>query len=609
MSQIALSIRRNNWRNVGKERRAGVLAPLFSVYSNKSAGVGDLDDLKALSDWCGRSGLSILQLLPMNETGSTFCPYDAVSSFALEPMYISLENLPGAKDKAMKQKIAGLKKKFPAGEEHVNYGVKEAKRNLLRQVYLCSGEENGCGRKEFKKFVSKAEYWLDDFAIFKALKAHHQGKPWYEWPDDHRDSNSEEIYAFRKEHKNEIDFEKWMQWIAFMQFKAAGTHAAAKGVLICGDLPILTSRDSADVWAHREFFKLDLSSGAPTDMYCAKGQRWSMPVYDWDAIANDGYRYIREKLKFAENFYDMIRIDHVVGLFRIWSIPYNEPPESEGLNGSFDPADEKAWKGHGRAILSVMLNSASMLLTAEDLGMIPKECTEALREFEIPGNEVQRWVKGWTTSHNFLEPEEYRLFSVAMLSTHDTANWPAWWENEAGTVDEALFVRRAAGRNIDCESAKAKLFDPDLSRHGRLRWRKSVTSADLLAAALGKRKEEIADFVDMYENSYLEKEKLWKHLGLKGDMREKSDPEIVESALNITFNSKSIFCIELLNDYLYMADIFKGDPYKNRINSPGTVNKTNWSMVIPISLEELLPHKIGENIKNMVISARRSYNP
>ncbi|MDO8525363.1 MAG: 4-alpha-glucanotransferase [Candidatus Omnitrophota bacterium] len=607
MSQIALSISRNNWKNVGKKRRAGVLAPLFSLYSSGSAGVGDFRDLGLFSEWCKRAGLSILQLLPMNETGSTFCPYDAVSSFALEPMYISLEGLPESGDRAVRAKIANLKKKFPAGKKHVHYGIKNAKLTLLRQIFSSDGKGNNS--EDFKAFVSENEYWIDDFALFKVLKAYHEGRPWHEWADGYRDRDFNKIDAFRKDHALELDFEKWMQWIAFSQFKSARKYAAAKGVLICGDIPILTSRDSADVWAHREFFKLDLSSGAPTDMYCAKGQRWSMPVYDWDAIANDGYRYIKEKLKFAENFYDMIRIDHVVGLFRIWSIPYNEPPESEGLNGSFDPADEKAWKGHGRAILSVMLNSASMLLTAEDLGMIPKECTEALREFEIPGNEVQRWVKGWTTSHDFLEPKEYRLFSVAMLSTHDTANWPAWWENEAGTVDEALFVRRAAGRNIDCESTKINLFDPDLSRHGRLRWRKSVTSADLLAAALGKRKEEIADFVDMYENSYLEKEKLWKHLGLKGDMKEKSDPKIVEAALNVTFSSKSIFCIELLTDYLYMADMLKGDPYQNRINRPGTVNKNNWSMVIPLSLEELLARKVGAKIKNMVISARRSYNP
>ena len=598
-------MRKNNWKDIGKKRRAGVLVPLFSVYSKKSVGIGDLRDLNILSDWCEKTGLSILQLLPMNEVGPTFCPYDGLSSFALEPAYISLKDLPEAEDKALRSKIAALKKKFPAGEGHVNYGIKEAKLNLLRQAYSLSRKKSGYDSKEFKKFISETGYWLDDFALFKTLKAYHQGKPWYEWPDEHRGRNPEKIELFRKEHAEEIGFEKWVQWITFTQFKAAGAYAAAKNILICGDLPILTSRDSADVWAHPELFKLAFLAGAPQDMYCAKGQRWGMSVYDWDAIANDDYRYLREKMKFAENFYDIVRIDHIVGLFRIWSIPYNEPQENEGLKGSFDPPDEKTWKDHGRGILSVMLESTSMLFSAEDLGMIPKECTQTLKELEIPGNDVQRWVKDWAVSHDFLKPKDYRLFSVAMLSTHDTTNWPAWWENEAGTVDEALFVRRTAGRNIDCESAKLKLFDPGLSKHGRLRWRESIVSADILADALGKRKEEIADFIDMYENSYLEKEKLWKHLGLKGAMREKSCPEIVEAALNITLGSRSIFCIELLIDYLYLAGALDGDPYKVRINRPGTVSKANWSFVIPIPLEELLRHKVSAKIKTMARSSRR----
>ena len=580
-----------------------MLAPLFSVYSKESVGIGDFFDFDLISDWCARSGLSILQLLPMNEVGPTFCPYDAVSSFALEPMYISLANLPEARERYTRSAIAELKKKFPTGARHVNYEIKNAKRALLWQIYSRDGK--GYGSKEFKEFVAKNEYWIDDFALFKVLKAYHEGRPWYKWADGYRDRNFEKIDAFRKEHAQEIDFEKWVQWIAFAQFETAREHAASRGVLFCGDLPILTSRDSADVWAHPELFRLDFSSGAPPDMYCAKGQRWGMPTYNWEAIASDDYRYIKEKLGCAENFYDIVRIDHIVGLFRIWSIPCKEPPENEGLNGFFDPPDENTWKAHGLAILSSMLESTSMLFIAEDLGIIPKDCPAVLKECGIPGNDVQRWVKDWLVSHDFLAPKDYRLLSVAMLSTHDTTNWPAWWENEAGTVDEALFIRRTMGRGIDYEKAKGKLFDPALSRRGRLRWLDSITSVEVLADALSKRKEEIADFIDMYNNTYREKEKLWKHLGFKSAMREKSDREIIGRAINVTLTSRSIFCIELLTDYLYMADIFEGDPYKNRINKPGTVDKSNWSVVIPIPLEKLLEHEIGSKIMEMTSSAGR----
>ena len=601
---MAKNIPQNNWKDIGKKRRAGVLAPLFLVYSGHSAGVGDLHDLLLLADWCGKSGLSILQLLPMNEVGSTFCPYDAVSSFALEPMYISLGDLPEARERTVRSKIADLKKKFPAGKRHVDYGIKDAKKVLLWQIYS-AGRYAGRASKEFEAFASENEYWLDDFALFKVLKAYHEERPWYEWADGYRDRDFSKIDAFRREHAREIGFEKWMQWIAFTQFKAARKYAAENGVLICGDLPILMSRDSADVWAHRKFFKLDFSAGAPPDMYCAKGQRWGMPTYNWEAIAGDDYRYLKEKLKYAGNFYDILRIDHIVGLFRIWSIPYNEPLENEGLNGAFDPVDDKTWKDHGCAILSAMLGSASICFIAEDLGIIPKDCPATLKELAIPGNDVQRWTKDWAVAHDFLAPKAYRLFSVAMLSTHDTTNWSAWWENEAGTVDEALFVRRTHGRGIDYEKAKLKLFDPALSRHGRLRWRKSVVSSEVLAQGLGKRKEEIADFIDTYENTYREKERLWKDLGIKGAMREKCDREIVEAALDITFNARSIFCVELLIDYLCMADLFRGDPYPVRVNRPGTVDKTNWSIVMPLPLEKLLEHKLCARIKSMALGAGR----
>jgi len=593
----------DTWKSIGALKRAGLLVPLFSVYSKDSVGIGDLADLKLLIDLCARTGCSIIQLLPMNEIGSTFCPYDAISSFALEPTYISLGELPSAKDKAIKAKIDKAKKILPAGSLYVDYAIKEAKREILWDMFLVEG---GAESAELKKFTDTNKYWIEDFAIFKVLKNHHAGKPWYDWEDHYRDRDSRSLKSFYKEHGKEIAFQKWMQLAAFGQFSAAKQYAASKGVLVKGDLPILISRDSADVWAHPEFFKLDFSAGAPPDMYCAKGQRWGMPTYDWDAIAADRYRYPKAKLGYAENFYDILRIDHAVGFFRIWSIRQEEPAENEGLNGVFDPADQNVWEEHGRQLLSVMLESTRMLLCAEDLGMIPKACPETLKEFGIPGNDVQRWVKDWKTRHDFLPPKEYRELSVAMLSTHDTTNWAAWWENEAGTVDEALFVRKCRERGIDYEAVKERLFDAARSRHGRLRWLESVTSKEVLAYVLGKPEQELLDFIDMYENSYLEKEKLWKQLRLKGDMREKADAEIVAAALKVTLGSRSIFSIELIIDYLYTADMFKGDPYRYRVNKPGTVAKTNWSLTIPLSLEDLLKNKVCGTIKELVSSSGRS---
>ncbi|MBU0895527.1 MAG: 4-alpha-glucanotransferase [Candidatus Omnitrophica bacterium] len=591
----------DKWKTIGTYRRAGLLAPLFSVYSKNSAGIGDFGDLKLLVDLCEKTGCSILQLLPMNEIGATFCPYDAISSFALEPAYVSLSAVPSADDKAIKARIERIKKFFPVGRGHIDYAIREEKRQALLDIFIAGG----ASAPGFKKFTESNKYWLDDLALYKVIKTHNLGKPWYEWREGYAYRDKDALSQFEAEHKKDIVFQKWIQWVLYGQFKAAKEYAASKSVLIKGDLPILISRDSADVWAHPEYFKLDFAAGSPPDMYCSKGQRWGMPTYDWDRIAADNYRYFKEKLEYAENFYDILRVDHVVGLFRIWSIPYDEPPESEGLKGSFDPPDENVWRDHGSRILSVMSENTDMLLCAEDLGMIPKACPEVLKEFGIPGNEVERWVKDWSVTHDFLAPKEYRAVSVAMLSTHDTTNWAAWWDNEAGTVDQALFIRKCRDRGIDFESVKEKLFDPKRSGHGRLRWQNIVSTKEIYVGILGKREEELMDFLDMYENTYGEKEKLWVQFKLKGAMREKCDTDIITSALNITLSSRSIFSIELLMDYLYLADVFKGDPYQYRINVPGTIAKTNWSLVLPLSLEELLKHKVAGKIEAMVEASDR----
>lgn len=600
----------NNWNRIGLIRRAGVLIPLFSVYSKRSLGIGEFEDLKLIVDWCVKTGNSIIQLLPMNEVGSTFCPYDSLSSFALEPMYISLGLLKkGVKMESIRADRSHVDGSTeltidPERSRRVDYRVKEEKTNLLWNIYL--SKKHPSSNKGLKIFCDENAYWLDDFSLFKALKIYHGQAPWYEWNEGYKNRDSFLLEQFAKEHKEEISFYKWTQAQAFKQFKDAKDYAESKKVLLKGDLPMLVSRDSADVWAHPEFFKLEYAAGAPPDMYCAKGQRWGMPTYNWDCIEANEFVYVKEKLKFAENFYDILRIDHVVGLFRIWSIPYNEPMENHGLNGFFDPADEKVWPEHGKKLLSVLQNNTSIVLCAEDLGIIPKVCPDTLKEMEIPGNDVQRWTKDWKTKHDFLRPEEYRKFSVAMLSTHDTANWSAWWENEAGTVDEDFFIRRCQDRQVAMDAVKERLFDPTRSRHGRLRWKEEIDSVKKLTDILGKPPEEIKYIIELYENTYLEKNKLWKYLNIKGAMRESASSKIVKAALEITAASESFLCIELIFDLLSLADIYKDDPYQYRINRPGTVSPDNWSLKIPISLEELLKHKVNKAIKEIVVNSGRA---
>jgi 4-alpha-glucanotransferase len=590
----------DKWRRVGTQLRAGVLAPLFSVYSSQSTGCGDICDIMKLVDWCVATGNSIIQLLPMNDMAGVMCPYDAVSSFALDPVFISLEHINKHYGQKYSDAIAALRAQFPAGTPHVDWGIKQAKLNLLWDIFC---NEDYC-KDDCDQFCREQRYWLDDYALFRALKQTHDQKAWFDWPHQYKNRDQGALSSFWGTHQHEIAFHMWLQWNIYLQFVEAKQYAQSKGVLLKGDLPILVSRDSADVWSHPDFFKLELASGAPPDMYAAKGQRWGMPTYNWQNIAYYSYEYLKAKLWYAQNFYDIVRVDHVVGLFRIWSISHNEPLENQGLNGFFDPPDEQLWGKQGSQILQVMLGATDMLLCAEDLGVIPAVCTETLKHLGIPGNDVQRWIKDWNHTHTFLGPECFRQLSVAMLSTHDTTNWAAWWKYEAGTVDQTLFARKCGQYGIDYAHVENMLFDTHLSAHGRLRWKRGITP-EAVCVAFGRAQHCMGDIMDLYFNSYGEKEKLWKQLGMPAAMQEDATEELIHRALGLTLDSKAVFVVNTLIDWLAMSGCLSGDVWEWRINTPGTVSAANWTLTMPLSLDDMINHPLTAQIRFMITQTHR----
>jgi 4-alpha-glucanotransferase len=330
-----------------------------------------------------------------------------------------------------------------------------------------------------------------------------------------------------------------------------------------------------------------------------------MPAYDWERIAANGYDYPVAKVQYAEKFFDFFRIDHVVGVFRLWTIDVNEPLENEGQNGRFDPADEAVWEEHGKKILRAWLEHTRMLPCAEDLGTVPQCSYRVLEEFGIPGIDVQRWVKDWANTRDFKDPSEYRKNSIAVLSTHDSASFVGWWEFEAGTVDEMLFRRMCGNCGTDFEKVKDVLFDPEKSRHGRLRWNDSVTDVPHLLSVLGRSESEAWRLVDMYKGSFNEKQKFWEYAGLRGPFEEKCSWRLLERALSRILAAASVFSVQLIQDWLSMSRSFREDPWYFRINFPGTMDERNWSIVIPMSLEELNRVRLNDKILQMNKKAER----
>ncbi len=595
------------WKRIGVERRAGVALPLFSVYSKKSIGIGEIPDLRFVIDWCSITGMSVLQLLPLNEVGNDFAPYNAVSTFALEPMYLSIEKLMNADLKPFRSELRILKKKFPNGNERVDYRIKAEKLLLLRKIFETSDLENN---GKYQCFVNKNIRWLKYFALFKVLLNLNFGKSWMEWDLKYKYISLLTAEKILNSHSDEINFQYWLQWQLYEQMISVKKYAKRKKVFIMGDLPFLVSRNSADVWAYKNYFKLNLSAGAPSDMYFSKGQRWGTPPYNWDNIAADKYVYISERLKYAENFFDMFRIDHFVGLFRVWTIDLNTPSEYAGLLGKFDPEDEISWEDHGRKIVSIMNESTSMIPCAEDLGTVPKCSEKVLREFGIPGINVQRWEKTHGGNVNFLAADDYRINSVATVSTHDSSTLPIWWENEAGTIDELSFKLICEDLGIkgnDYLILLNKLFDKNFSSGSRLFWKKEITNVYILLEILKLNYNEAKKITDMYLSSFNEKNKFLKYIGLN----EKSDTacsvNFIKKSLEKISSANSIFSIQLMMEYFYLdKDILKKYSGKDfRINLPGTVNDYNWSMVLPVSLEELKELEINNVIKDLNVRSGR----
>lgn len=425
------------WRKLGIQRRAGVMAPLFSVWSRGSVGVGEYPDLELLADWCRACGMSLIQLLPLNDVGGRFCPYDSDSSFALEPMHLSLEDLAGIPPRAYAAPIKALRARYPMGGTLFDTGVKADKMKLLRRVF---DERPAEDPAEFRAFRKEQAYWLPAFALFKVLKEQNGQQSWERWPSGLRDREPHALRLAAEAHASDILFHEWVQWQAFRQLKGSAARIRRKKVHLLGDLPFLVARDSADVWAHPEYFKLDLSAGAPPDMIFADGQEWGMPPYHWGALSAGHYDYLREKLRFASNFYDLYRLDHFVGLLRVWVFPRAESPDRK-LKAFFDPPEPEVWERQARAILEVMLGSTTMLPCAEDLGTVPDSARELLKEYAIPGMDVQRWIRDWKGTGEFLPPSGYRPNAIVTLSTHDMTSFAGWWLSEATEDDKARFSR------------------------------------------------------------------------------------------------------------------------------------------------------------------------
>lgn len=450
-------------------RGAGTAIPIFSLRTPSDFGIGEFRDLHPIVDWAAATGQCILQLLPINDTTrkggwDDSYPYSPISSFALNPLYIHLQDIGVKEDTAFKKK----QKSLNALSELDYPKVFEAKMALVRKAFLETGEKDMAG-KPYQKFIKENGYWLKEYSNFCAR----------------RDSLEPEYYC-------------WMQYHLDKQLSEEVRYAHSKGIYLKGDLPIGVSRDSAEAYYHPELFFLDSSAGAPPDYFSTDGQNWGFPTYNWDEMAKDNFAWWSSRLKKMAEYFDAFRIDHILGFFRIWEIPVEH---KSGIEGHFNPAmpysveeirnmglpleglfhpdprhpgmyqpyitpassnleqwqqerfgalyndfffhrHDEFWRRNAEKKLPELLNATGMLACGEDLGMVP-DCVPGVMDHEkILSLEMEQMDKG--------RPWPY--LSVCATSSHDMDT--IRMQHQGGDL-EAWECRNILQRHLDSGSMLA----------------------------------------------------------------------------------------------------------------------------------------------------------
>lgn len=320
-------------------RLAGTVIPLFSIRSHRGWGVGDFGDIKLMAEWLRATGQNILQLLPLNDTtifggDEDSYPYNCVSVYALNPIYMDMSALPPLGNAKSNRYYEVHRAKLNEAAT-VNYSLAYAlKMKYLRDLFAEQGSEL-LALEEYRSFAREQERWLKPYAMFRFLTAQLHSCIWewgkYRYCDENTYSM---LLADYPEAAREIEFYSLVQYLLHKQLSEAHAYAGSIGVALKGDIPIGVAPNGVDVWCEREQFNLEVSAGAPPDMFAADGQNWGFPTYNWDVMARDDYAWWRRRLQYMSRFFDAYRIDHVLGFFRIWEIPHTAV---SGLSGSFSP--------------------------------------------------------------------------------------------------------------------------------------------------------------------------------------------------------------------------------------------------------------------------------
>lgn len=622
--------------------QTGVAIPIFSLRSADSVGIGDFLDLVPMADFAHAAGFDLIQLLPINDTGEESSPYSARSAFALNPVYIRLQNVPGVKP--FLEQIQKQKDDYDAFDRIQYVDVVRFKRHILLQIFQNSWSKIQ-KNDEFNHWIQEND-WVISYSVYCMLKAKENEASWTQWKS-HQNPKPSTIKSLWNKNPEECLYQAWMQWIAEQQLLQALTILNAHNIKLKGDIPILINEDSCDVWAQREFFDLTNRAGAPPDMFSYSGQNWGFPTYRWETLESMDYQWWRQRLSQAAKFYHAYRIDHVLGFFRIWTVPSSE---ETGILGHFCPA---------HPITKSQLHQAGIpqqtveYLTHPNVGT---EWLESLFEVQTPKvlkqyfKEIEpgRWKlkKEYYSERAILDsnPEPHikdallRVYwnRVFIPTSQNDEIYPYWYWYQSEVLKTLPYHEQEALRNLintneasqeslwyetglkllkvmseetdmlvcaedlgvipDCVPVvldKLKILSLRIERWAR-DWKAEGQPyippnqyPRLSVATISV--HDTSTLQGLWEEPDFDRDDYWRSIGMAGKAPQQLNSDIAFLLMDHIMQGNSLLVLPSLQDYLAISPHRASrNPQQDRVNIPGTVGPHNWSWRIPTLIEELI---------------------
>jgi 4-alpha-glucanotransferase len=446
-------------------RLAGMLVPAFALRHKRDFGIGDVEAVRQAITFCAEHKLGLLQLLPINETGADNSPYNAISSVALDPVYLTLspELVPGLLPETLRElfpeQVLNDLQSGPVQYKKVKQLKLEAVSHAYVEFEAVDLETGTELAYEFKAFVEGNMGWMPGYTLFRTLLNEYNGNAlWPEWIPEHQNLVAAETWLATADDREELvryrQFTAYVQWIAWRQWAGVRKWADQNSVRLIGDIPFGISRYSADVWSERNLFDLTWSGGAPAEPFFAGdeflrrwGQNWGIPLYDWEAHRAENFAWWRQRVTASGLIFHAFRIDHVLGFFRLYSFPWmpqeNQsyamltPEQAKEKAGGREPhfiprADEPEENAElncaeGEALLRMIQEAAgATAVVAEDLGVVPKYVPPLLKKLGIPGFSIPQFIVDPET-RQYIPREEMPELAIATWGTHDHAPLLTWY--------------------------------------------------------------------------------------------------------------------------------------------------------------------------------------